>query len=121
MSDFKVERVQDRKRYTSQPGDLRRSGRAAPAEPRTGQAAAIALEFVETGATVEARLGVVTVARITINPNGGFLWAIDLSMVSPSPRSAADLEKAKGAIDYKVREWCEAARLMPARTKGGAQ
>jgi hypothetical protein len=107
--------------YASKPGDARRQGRADRTGDAAGAPAVPSLKFLDTGAAIEARLGVICVARITINPTGGFLWSCYLPMVPPAPRPAADLEKAQAAIDYKVREWCEAARLIAARAKGGAR
>jgi hypothetical protein len=105
--------------YVSKPGDARRQGRAVAAGDRRPGAAQISVTYVETGATIEARLGVICIAQITINPNGGYLWSCFLPMLRPGPQPAADLDKALAAVDYKVREWCEAARLISARAKGG--
>jgi hypothetical protein len=97
-----------------------RKGRAIAVEVvRAAGGDLIALEFVEVGcALIEARLGVITVATITLNPaGGGFLWSIDLAAVPRDLRPAADLEKACAAVEYRVRQWCEAARLISARGK----
>lgn len=70
------------------------------------------MRFVDAGGRVSARLGVIVVAEITINPNGGrfpFFWAMHLPMTPRTPRPVADIDLAKRLISEKVREWCDAA------------
>lgn len=99
--------------YESKAGDPRRSGRALPA---FGGAPVVALEFRDFGSHIEARLGVVVVGTVTHNPNGGgYFWAVFLPGLPRVPRPALDAGKGMAAIDRKVREWCEAARLMSVR------
>lgn len=99
--------------YASKPGDARRQGRVN----RPLGKSALTVSFVDAGGRVEARLGVVTVATISVNPaGGGYLWALFLPMFRPGAQPAADLDKAKSAVDFKVREWCEAAKLISAKS-----
>lgn len=98
--------------YASRPGDARRSGRA---EAPAGNSA-VSIEFKETGSHIEARLGVVVVGTVTHDPaSGGYFWAIFLPGMPRSPKPAGDADKGKAAIGHKVREWCEAAKLISAR------
>jgi len=100
--------------YASKPGDNRRSGRVAHV---VAGAPVISIEYRETGASIEARLGVVVVGAVTHDPGAGYYWAVYLPDVPRSPRPAADAVKAKAALDHKIREWCEAARLITARRR----
>jgi hypothetical protein len=97
--------------YTSRPGDARRSGRAeAPGN------AVVSIEFKDIGSQIEARLGVVIVGSVTHDPAaGGYFWAVFLPGMPRSPKPASDADKGKAAIAHKVREWCEAAKLISAR------
>jgi hypothetical protein len=100
--------------YASKPGDARRSGRVDDARGM----AAVRIAFVDRGSHIEARLGVVTVGMVTHDPAaGGFFWAVHLAGMSAAPKPAGDADKAKSAIEHKVREWCEAAKLISARGK----
>lgn len=97
--------------YASKPGDARRSGRA---EPRGG--GQVDIQFDDRGSRIDARLGVMTVGAVTHDPNTkGYFWAIYLPGVPNQPRQAGDADKARDAIAHKVREWCEAARLITVR------
>lgn len=99
--------------YVSKAGDPRRSGRANPAGRRE------MIAFVELPGRVEARLGVVCVAEIRINPAStgrhAYFWSCALPMFSGAPRPANDLDAAKAAIRHRVNEWCEAAALVARR------
>lgn len=100
--------------YASKPGDVRRSGRVDDGRG----VAQIRIEFADVGARIDARLGVVTVGMVTHDPAaGGYFWAVSLPGLPATPRPAGDADKAKSAIEHKVREWCEAARLISARGK----
>lgn len=101
--------------YASKAGDPRRQGRADAGDRRQGQDA-VSIEFKECSSHVEARIGVVVVGAVTPDPtSGGYLWSVDLAGMSRMPRPALTMEKARNAIAHKVREWCEAARLITAR------
>jgi hypothetical protein len=103
--------------FTSRAGDARRSGKADPA-PIAGH---VALTFDDSKGRIEARLGVVCVAQISINPaGGGYLWTCFLPMLRRVPAPAADLDKAKSAVDHQVRQWCEAAHVVSVRKRGAA-
>jgi hypothetical protein len=53
---------------------------------------------------------------VTHDPTSrGFFWAIYLPGMTSAPRPARDADKARDAITHKVREWCEAARLVGRR------
>lgn len=97
--------------YASKAGDARRSGRAVPASP-----ARELVTFIEMPGRVEARIGVVCVAEIRINPASvgrhAYFWACSLPLMSSGPRPANDLDAAKAAIRHRVREWCEAAGVV---------
>lgn len=72
------------------------------------------VQFTEGGARVHAKLGVVTVAEITINPAGGrhqYRWVVRLPMSPIEHAPASDLDAAKRAVVWKIREWIEAAGL----------
>lgn len=97
--------------YASKPGDARRSGRAE----RRG-VDLVAITFVDRTGHIDARLGVVTVGTVTPDPNTkGYFWSVDLPGLVSTPRPAGDADKARDAIAHKVREWCEAAKLISAR------
>lgn len=99
--------------YASKPGDIRRSGRV---ESTRAGAAQVAVEFRDIGSQIEARLGVVIVGSVTHDPAAGaYFWAVFLPGMPRTPRPAGDADKGKAAITHKVREWCEAARLISAR------
>lgn len=101
--------------YASKPGDARRSGRADAASARVG-VPTVRIEFKDIGSQIEARLGVVVVGSVSHDPAGGcYFWATFLPGLPRTPRMASDAEKAKGAIAHKVREWCEAARVISVR------
>jgi hypothetical protein len=101
--------VETRRGYASKPGDARRSGRVE----RAGQ---VEVHFTDRGSQIEARVGVVTVGAVTHDPTSrGFFWAIYLPGMTSAPRPARDADKARDAITHKVREWCEAARLVGRR------
>jgi len=99
--------------YASKPGDARRSGKAG------GQAAgmeAVRVEFKESAHEIEARLGVMVVGVVTHDTTGkGYFWAVFLPGVDRMPKPARDPEAAQRAILHKVREWCEAAKLISVR------
>ena len=98
-------------RRFSKAGDPRRQGRVELPQREL-------VAFVELGGRIEARLGVVSVGEIRANPCGGrheFFWQCHLPACNPAPRPAGDVEKAKSALLHRVREWCEAARLVPRR------
>lgn len=89
----------------SKPGDALRQGRVV--RPGNG-----AVGFDDRDGRVYAQLGVIIVGEITVNPAGGqFLWSCFLPM-TPRMQRAADLDKAKSALAFKVREWCEAAGVV---------
>jgi hypothetical protein len=96
--------------YKSKPGDLRRSGKAE------GQAAgmeSVRVEFKEHAHTIEARLGVMIVGAVTHDTTSeGYFWAVYLPGVNQMPKPARDPDAARRAIQHKVREWCEAAKLI---------
>ena len=72
--------------------------------------------FHDVASHMDVRLGAVTVGRITHDPTTrGWLWAVFLPDMPRTPRPAADCAKAEAAIVRKVREWCEAARLISVR------
>lgn len=97
--------------YASKPGDPRRSGRAA-----APGALPVSIVWVESSARIEARLGVVCVGMVTHDvTTGDFIWSVDLAQMSRVPRRASTSDKAKDAIAHKVREWCEAARMISVR------
>jgi hypothetical protein len=101
--------------YKSSVGDPRRSGRAGEGRSYAADSNA-PVDFVDTDGRIEARFHVVTVGQITINPDGGFLWAVWLPGCDRSqPRPALTIDKAKQAVEFKTREWLEASRLVPAR------
>lgn len=103
--------------YASKPGDSRRQGRVAPVRGDV----AVAVEFNDLASHIEARLGVVVVGTVTHDPNsGGYCWAVFVPGMSNVPRPASDADKAKGAIAHRIREWCEAARLVSVRKAGAA-
>lgn len=97
-------------RYESKLGDPRRSGRATlPARELVA--------FVDHSGRIEARLGVVSVGMISINPadvsgRHPFFWVVNLSGLPDKPRPAGDVEAAKRAIAHHVRQWCDAAGLV---------
>lgn len=112
MKTFTVER----KGYASQAGDPRRQGRADDLRAAVRGMAAVVIDFIDRGSCIEARLGVVTVGRVTHDPAaGGYFWSVDLPGIPPVPRPAGDPDKAMGAIRHKVCEWCEAAKLISAK------
>jgi hypothetical protein len=99
--------------YASKPGDARRSGKAE------GQAAGlepVRLEFVERSHVIEARLGVVVVGTVTHDTTSkGYFWAVYLPGMMQTPKPARDPEAGRRAILHKVKEWCEAAKLISTR------
>lgn len=98
--------------YASKPGDARRSGRA----DGVAGMQAIHVGYHETASSVEVRLGVITVGAITHDVTSkGYFWAVYLPGMSSVPRPARDVEAAKRAIVHRVREWCEAAKLITGR------
>lgn len=98
--------------YASKPGDARRSGRVHD----VAGLAPCHVEFVERANVIEARLGVVIVATVTHDTTSkGYFWATDLPGLPDIPRPAKDTDAAKRAILHKVREWCEAAKLISTR------
>lgn len=112
---FVVE-VKARKRgadYASKPGDARRSGRVETA--RAGMMS-VYVEFKEHAHEIEARLGVMIVGRVTHDTTSkGYFWAVYLPGVDQMPKPARDPDAARGAILHKVREWCEAAKVISVR------
>ncbi len=106
--------------FASKAGDARRQGRVDHRVERPAGQGHVAIAFVDVSGTVEARLVVVCVARITVDPAaGGFLWACHLPMIEHAARPATDLDRAKGAGEHQVRNWCEAAGVISARQRGG--
>ena len=104
--------------YASGPGDPRRQGVANP-QRATPPGVVV---FVDCAAGIEARLGGVTVGAVTPDSaSGGFVWSVDLAQMSRVPKRALSVDKAKDAVAHKVREWCEAARMVSARRDGGAR
>jgi hypothetical protein len=100
--------------YASKPGDARRSGRVYRGT------SVVTLQFSDRGSHIDALLGVVPVGAITIDPaSKGYFWSVELAGMSRVPRPARDIEKAKDAIAHKVREWCEAAKLISTRGANG--
>ncbi|MGC2780834.1 MAG: hypothetical protein WA418_34885 [Bradyrhizobium sp.] len=97
--------------YLSKPGDTRRAGRANPSQGMLP----VHLEAVETSAAIELRLGVVTVGVVTHDAGEGYYWAVYLPGLEQTPRPANDADKARRAVEAKVREWCEAARVISIR------
>jgi hypothetical protein len=98
--------------YKSQPGDARRSGRA----DKAAILLPVHIEFADSANQIEARLGVVTVGAVTHDvASKGYFWAVYLPGMPSVPRPARDVEGAKRAVLHKVREWCEAARLITAK------
>lgn len=98
--------------YTSKPGDARRSGRA----DRAAGMVSVHVEWAERANQIEARLGVVTVGAVTHDTTSkGYFWAVYLPGMPQVPRPARDSDAAKRAILHKVKEWCEAAKLITAR------
>jgi hypothetical protein len=107
----------DRALY-SQPGDPIRQGRVTP------PADSSLLRFEDGNGTCLALLGVIVVGQITPDPAGEYLWSCFLPM-TPRQQRAGDLDKAQGALAFKVREWCAAAGVVVsaaamARLRGGA-
>lgn len=103
--------------YHSKPDDTRRQGRAtASAKPKREL-----VRFVDSGSRVVARLGVITVGEIGINPCAGarhqYFWVCTLPMSSRSPMPASDLDAAKRAVAHKVEEWCDAAGVAKRGTQ----
>lgn len=89
------------------PGDPQRHGRAV--SPPSDD-----LVFADEAGQVAARLGVITVGAIYINPTGAlhpFMWRCFLPM-TPALQPARDLDAAKRALAFKVREWCAGAGLV---------
>lgn len=88
-----------------------------PASDRQGRVAmpaADVLVFVETGAKVSARLGVIEVGEITINPAGmraEYIFSCHLPMTRRMV-PAINLEKAKGGLAFVVRNWLDAAGVV---------
>jgi hypothetical protein len=98
--------------YSSKPGDSRRSGRV----DRAAGLVPVLLDFHESANQIEARLGVVTVGAVTHDTTSkGYFWAVYLPGLPQVPRPAKDADAAKRAILHKVKEWCEAAKLITAR------
>jgi hypothetical protein len=75
-------------------------------------AAADLLAFEDRQGRRYALLGVTVVGEISINPAGGdFLWSCFLPG-TPRMQRATGIAKAQSALNFKVREWCEAAGLV---------
>jgi hypothetical protein len=101
-----------REGYASKAGDVRRQGRVEAG----AISMPVAINFVESSASIEARLGVVTVGAVTHDlSTGDYFWSVDLAQMPRKPQRARTVEKAKEALAHKVREWCEAARLVSTR------
>lgn len=99
----------------SKPGDTIRQGRVArEIAPRSAPSG---LEFVTRGIRVVAKLGVIEVGEIMPNPaaraGSEYLWACFLRPCAATPRPAGCEGKARAALDYQVRQWLEAACLVP--------
>jgi hypothetical protein len=102
--------------YSSKPGDSRRSGRVEVAA-EIGLMP-VHVDFYDGSAAIEARLGVITVGAVTHDVTSkGYFWAVYLPGFSAVPRPAKDAEAARRAILHKVREWCEAAKVISGRRK----
>lgn len=100
--------------YASKPGDARRSGRAE----RAAGSVPVRIDFHERAHTIEARLGVVTVGAVTHDTTSkGYFWAVYLPGMPQVPRPARDADAARRAISHKVREWCEAAKVITVRDR----
>jgi len=98
--------------YRSKPGDARRSGRAH----HMAALSPCHLDFVERANMIEARLGVVTVGTVTHDTTSkGYFWAVYLPGMPGTPKPARDEDAARRAILHRVREWCEAAKLISVR------
>ncbi|WP_022722967.1 hypothetical protein [Rhodopseudomonas sp. B29] len=98
--------------YASKPGDARRSGRSVAA----AGAPVIRIEYRNGAAAIEARLGVIVVGTVTHDPaTGGYFWAVFLPDARRTPTPATTEEKARAALDHRIKQWCEAARLITAR------
>jgi hypothetical protein len=94
----------------------RKPGLAIRAKTRSRGPLPVFVTEHETSAGIEFRLGVVTVGVVTHNPaNNGIVWALFLPGMSVAPKPAKDVHKARLAVRDRVREWCEAARLVQAR------
>jgi hypothetical protein len=101
-----------REAYESKAGDARRQGRVL--SPNVG--GGVSIMFVETSASIEAKLGVVIVGAITHDvASGDYFWSVNLAEMSRVPQRARTIDKAKDAVAHKIREWCEAASLISAR------
>ncbi len=75
-------------------------------------AAADLLAFEDRDGRRYGLLGVAIVGEISINPAGdGYLWSCFLPG-TPRMQRAADIDKAQGALNFKVREWCAAAGVV---------
>lgn len=98
--------------YASKPGDARRTGRVEGAAGLVS----VHVEFCERAHEIAVRLGVVTVGAVTHDTTSkGYFWAVYLPGMPQTPRPARDAEAAKRAILHKVKEWCEAARVISTR------
>lgn len=96
-----------------------RAGNAATAVARPGRARRaprVNLEFVESSAFIEAKLGVWRVGVIWLDPaTSKWLWSLDLTLLSKQAQRAATVEIAKAMVASRIRNWCEAAGLASVR------
>lgn len=103
--------------YVSQVGDTRRQGRAADAPKHAvGGGYESHFLFVDAGGVIEVRLGVIVVGIIGPNHDGArreWFWTCYLPMTGRACQPAETLDKAKAGLTFKIREWYEAARLVP--------
>ncbi len=75
---------------------------------------AVRVAFIDPGSRVEARLGAVTGAVISILPDGvkfTMQSVVDLPQVDRRPRPATNVNTAIRAVEERVKQWCEAAGL----------
>lgn len=112
--------------HRSRPGDARRSGRAAPADPAGDDPPALELHFeLRADGCLYVMLGrndVGVICQETARVGApGWNWICLLHLAGGSDRAkfAATLQKAKDAMRSAVETWCEAAGLCmrPRRAK----
>lgn len=97
--------------HRSAAGDPVRRGRVSRAAPDDANAAP--LRFEDRHGVCHAVLGVVVVGQITADPSAGYFWSCFLPQ-TPRQQPAGDVDKARRALEFKVREWCEAAGVVVA-------
>lgn len=94
-----------------------KSAATAVARPgRALRAPRVNVEFVESSAFIEAKLGVWRVGVIWLDPaTSKWLWSLDLTLLSKQAQRAATVEIAKAMVASRIRNWCEAAGLASVR------